>query len=442
MKSRFSEPIPCSPVIMPPAATQTSRISEPAASTRASSSGSRRSKEMFGCRLPSPAWKTFERRRRWRSPIAQMRSSTSGQARARNHRVVHVEVGCQPTHRAEGALARAPESLTLCGVACHLDPRGSARGRDLADAQDLRGQGALRPVHLDQQDGAGIQGKAGGVDARLHRGDRALIDDLERCGHQARLDHAAHRAAGGNDVWEDREQGLDALRDRLEPHRHLGHDAERALAPDHRSDQVIAAAEAGARAELDHLPVRQHQLQAEHVLGGGPVLERVRPTRVLGDVAADRADQLTGWIGRVEEAVRRGGLRELGVHDTGLDHRAAVDRMDPDDAIHARALDHDAAALRDGAAREAGARPARHEGHPELAAGADHAADLVPRAREHHRRRLRPVERQPVALVDQQLFGSHQAGVRSDDPAQALHQPGHGVDRTALPDDSARPRPV
>ena len=31
--------------------------------TRASSSGSRRSKEMFGCRLPSPAWNTFARRR-------------------------------------------------------------------------------------------------------------------------------------------------------------------------------------------------------------------------------------------------------------------------------------------------------------------------------------------------------------------------------------------
>ncbi len=59
MKSRFSRPTPCSPVIEPPASTQMRMISSPASSTRVGLAGRRSSKRMLGWRLPSPAWKTL-----------------------------------------------------------------------------------------------------------------------------------------------------------------------------------------------------------------------------------------------------------------------------------------------------------------------------------------------------------------------------------------------
>ena len=50
--------------------TDTRTISSPAACTRSSTPGSRASNTSSGCRLPSPAWKTFMTIRSWRSAIS------------------------------------------------------------------------------------------------------------------------------------------------------------------------------------------------------------------------------------------------------------------------------------------------------------------------------------------------------------------------------------
>src|SRR5690606_26105039 len=55
----FSTPTPCSPVMVPPYSTQVSRISAPKRSARSHSPGLLASNRISGCRLPSPAWKTF-----------------------------------------------------------------------------------------------------------------------------------------------------------------------------------------------------------------------------------------------------------------------------------------------------------------------------------------------------------------------------------------------
>ena len=67
-------------------------------------------------------------------------------------------------------------------------------------------------------------------------------------------------------------------------------------------------------------PVGEHGFDAEDVVGRHAVFEAVRAAGVEGDVAANRADQGAGGIGRVMEAVRRGGQRYLGVHHAGLHH--------------------------------------------------------------------------------------------------------------------------
>src|SRR5947207_6946791 len=73
----FSTPTPCSPVIVPPTATHFSSTSAANFSVRSSSSGRLASKRMSGCRLPSPAWKTFGQRRPCFFSISAMKRSTS-----------------------------------------------------------------------------------------------------------------------------------------------------------------------------------------------------------------------------------------------------------------------------------------------------------------------------------------------------------------------------
>ena len=156
----------------------------------------------------------------------------------------------------------------------------------------------------------------------------------------------------------------------------LGDDAERALRAGERAEQVVSVNRARAVAEPRQLAGRCHDLQAEHVVDGEPVLEAVRAAGVLRDVPAHRADHLRGRVGRVEQAVRRGGLRHRQVGHAGLYHRAPRHRVDLEDAAHPRHDDQHARGVRHRAAGQAGAAAARHERHAGPRAHPDHGGDL------------------------------------------------------------------
>ncbi len=103
-----------------------------------------------------------------------------GQLRARNHGVVHVEIRREATHRAERTFARAPEALPLRGVSRDRDLAGAGGAAVRARSLDLNRDCRTRAVELGDQHRARVGRHARGVDARLDRADRALIDDLER----------------------------------------------------------------------------------------------------------------------------------------------------------------------------------------------------------------------------------------------------------------------
>ena len=84
----------------------------------------------------------------------------------------------------------------------------------------------------------------------------------------------------------------------------FGHDAERPLAADDDAGQVVAGVVLGRPADVDDAAVGQDEFDAEDVVDGDAVLERVRPAGVGGDVAADGAGPLAGRVGGVVEAVR------------------------------------------------------------------------------------------------------------------------------------------
>ena len=146
-----------------------------------------------------------------------------------------------------------------------------------------------------------------------------------------------------------------------EPHCDLRRDAERSLAADEHAAQVVAGGLGLEAAERRQRPVGQHDLDGEDVRRRDAVGEAVRPARVVGDVAADRARLLARRIGREVQPERRERAREIEVDDTGLDPRhpfVGVDRHDP---VHLRRHDHDGTAERNRAAGEAGARTTRGE---------------------------------------------------------------------------------
>ena len=111
--------------------------------------------------------------------------------------------------------------------------------------------------------------------------------------------------------------------------------------------------------------VGKHDEQRRDVVRGEPVLEAVRAARVLGDVAADRADLLAGRVGRVVPAVGDHRLGHLEVRHAGLDRDPRRVEVDVQDLVHPRERDHDAVGDRQRAARRAPSRRrARRTGRP------------------------------------------------------------------------------
>ncbi len=134
---------------------------------------------------------------------------------------------------------------------------------------------------------------------------------------------------------------LDPFGERNETQRRRGNDTERALTSDDRADEIVAGRRpTRGRAQLHELSIRQNQIEREYVVGRRSVLERVGAARILGDIAPDRAHELTRRVRRVVEAERRNAPGDLRVHDARLDVHDAIERVDPEDSIHPRALDH------------------------------------------------------------------------------------------------------
>ncbi len=155
-------------------------------------------------------------------------------------------------------------------------------------------------------------------------------------------------------------------------------------------------------AQLDHLAVGQDHRQPEDVVRGHAVLEAVRPARVEGDVAADRADLLARGIGRVVEPVPGRRLGDRGVDRPRLHHGDPLGRVQPEDPVQPVERNDQAAGDRHRAAGEAGPAPAGHEGHAMLVAQPHRRDHLVAGLRDHHRQGLDAERRQAVGLERRQ----------------------------------------
>ena len=86
-------------------------------------------------------------------------------------------------------------------------------------------------------------------------------------------------------------------------------------------------------AEPHDLAGHQHQLAAEHVVGGDAVFEAMHAAGILRHIAADSAGDLRGRIGRVIEAGVLDRLADREIGDAGLDDGNTVVKIDFADAV-------------------------------------------------------------------------------------------------------------
>ena len=112
-------------------------------------------------------------------------------------------------------------------------------------------------------------------------------------------DDPRHAFAGRLDLREADHQRARRLRLLQDPHRDLGDDAEQAFRSGDDPHQVVARGLGGLAADPDDLARDQHDLAAEHVVGGHAVFQAMHAAGILRDIAADRAGDLRRRIGRI-----------------------------------------------------------------------------------------------------------------------------------------------
>ena len=306
-----------------------------------------------------------------------------GQAGAGDHAILDVVGGCDPAHRGERGLARLPDQFAL-GLAAGDADLGRALALDQGDRLlEARVAFVGGAVELDHQRRARVE-PVPDAGRRLGGLDRQPVHHLDRARDDPRRHDRADRLAGLRGVVEERDQRPYRLGTRHDPYGDPGGNAERPLGPHERTEQVVARRVA---VELHHAAVREHDLEPDDVVGREPVLEAVSAARVLGDVPANRTNDLARRIGGIEMGWRD-RMRDREVRHPRLHHDAPVVQVDRDDPPQSRQHDQHAVGDRQRPAGKARPGAPGHPGHTRLEASGDDVADLFGFRREHHGERL------------------------------------------------------
>ena len=238
---------------------------------------------------------------------------------------------------------------------------GAAGARDRLDAADQVIDLGRRPVELDDQQRLDIE-RIAGMDESLGGVDRRPVHHLHAAGNDAGADDGGDAIAGRSRSMGKPISSARAVAGLLQDaHGDLGDDAEQALGAGHQAEQIVALGIEMLAAEAHDLAVDQHDLEAEHVVGGEAVFQAMHAAGILGDVAADGAGDLARRIGRVVEALALHRLGDGEVGDAGLRHHAAIGVVDLEDAVELAEAEQDAVGERQRAARQRGAGAARHD---------------------------------------------------------------------------------
>ena len=306
-----------------------------------------------------------------------------GQARARDHAVLHVKSRTDAPERPEGVLAPLPQQVALLLRSRPAHFAGAVLPADGFDFVRLLVHGLAQPLHLNQEHRRRVH-RVAGVGGFFDRAQREPVHHLERGGRDAARGDGGDRARRVAHSGVNRQHGLGSLGPAREAHGSLGHDPHRAFRTHQQPRDVVTGPIGELGPGVDHRSVREHHLEPEHVIGGHAVGQRVRPAGVFRHVAADGASLLARRVGDKIVAVVGDGERQVQVHDAGLDSRAFVLDVDFNNLLHARERHDDAALGHHRPATQACARPAGDHRHVLLRREAYNPDQVFGARREHH----------------------------------------------------------
>ena len=277
----------------------------------------------------------------------------------------------------------------------------------------------FRSVELDDQQRFDIQ-RIAGVHELLDRGDRRAIHDFHAAGNNSGTDDARDTFAGifrRREADQHRARGFRLLQD---AHGHFGDHAEKAFRAVDQTEQIVAGRVEMLAAETQHFAGYQHDLAAQYIVGGHSVFEAMHAAGIFRDIAADRAGDLRGRIGRVVKTRIRHGIADREIGDARLDHSDAVIEIDFTDSIELGHAKQHAIVERQRAAGQRRAGPARHDLDAFVVAIAQDFGDLLGGRRQHHHHRQLPIGGEPVALVGAHLaLGRDYSLARDDGPQRS-----------------------
>ena len=250
--------------------------------------------------------------------------------------------------------------------------------------------------------------------------DRRLVHHLHAAGNDAGADDIGDALAGRLHFRETDHQRPRRLRLLQDAHGDFGDDAEQAFRAGDDAHHVVAGGFRRFAADLDDLARDQHDLAAQHVVGGHAVFQAVHAAGIFRDIAADRAGDLRRGIRRVIKPGMRDRLADGEVGDAGLGHHHAVVEIDLADALEFAEAQQHGVRKRQRAAGQRGAGAARHHLDALLEAIFQHLRDLLGGVRQHHHHRRLAIGHQAIGFVRDHLGGTSRSRPR---PARSRANP-------------------
>ena len=255
-------------------------------------------------------------------------------------------------------------------------------------------------------------------------GGHGAVHHFESGGDDAGGNHRRHRVAGFAQLVKAGHDAARQLRLGYQLDGDFGGHGQHAFAADNNAEQVVARRVQRVAAELDFIALDGEAAHLEHVMNCQPVFEAVHAARVFSHVAAYGAGDLARRVWRVVQAQRRGRFRNSQVAHAALHHGCAAGGIHFQNLVELGQRERHAQLVRHGAARQAGARAARHHRHAQRVAGFEHALHLRIGLWQHHHQRPLAVSRQAVAFVGCGVFRRPQQGVLRHHLLQSGHHLG------------------
>ena len=277
-------------------------------------------------------------------------------------------------------VARLPELVPLLGLGRPLEVVPAVLAGDRLHRLGLLDHRGLRAVELEEH---GRRDAITGFFVFVDRADRLVADDIAARDRDARLDRLDHRARAAIDRIEGADCRRHRLLHRVQPHRDLGDDAERAFRADEEAREIVAGSRfLRAARGLDDAAIGEHDLERQHVLAHGAIAHGVRARGARRRHAAE--GRIGPRIHREEKAGVLDVLVQLLARYARLHHGVQILLVHGEHLAHLREIDRHAAIDGEDVTLERSADAERDHRHAVAPADVDDVAHLFRAVREDH----------------------------------------------------------